>query len=247
MSFNAVSRGRRAAAAIGAGALVVAGLAATYQQKFNTYEGFDFSSYWWENAMAALNVEGGQLSFSSVAPSTAALFGPKNWAMAYTKPWTASLDYNLAPGTVPSGAATGLVFRLGYGSSLPSLGFHYAGVAIYASEQGTFLGICDAGDMLLTDVEPVAAVPSSGTVVVSYNAKKDRVLVYVNNRLITTLRRFTENQGLESAYWEGSVELRADEATQSLGGPSFWAFDNGITVDNFKITGRGARPIPQEN
>ena len=247
MSFNAVSRGRLAAAAIGAGVLVVAGLAATYQQKFNTYDSFDGSSYWWESQMESLSIENGKLWFSSPGPAAVVSFAPDNWAMAYTKPWTASLDYNLAPGTVPAGATTGLVFRLGYGSTLPSLGFHYAGVAIYASEQGTFLGIADAAAQFLTDVEPVAAVPSSGTVVVSYNAKKDRVLVYVNNRLITTLRRFAENQGLENAYWEGTVQLRVDESMQSLGGMTYWAFDNGISVDNFKISGRGARPIPQEN
>lgn len=241
--------GWRARALAGAAfaACIVGGIAATVQDRFN---GASFNPMWhtaWTDE-AAMTLANGKVSWSSDSDFDAGILINQNYALNCNKPWSMSFDYALNQGTIPEGGYSGLGIALDWlGVStlgLQGKGGSSAALSLFRSSQGTFIGtyqVLYAGASI-----PVAekAIPAQGTFVMAYNAKKDRLTCYVNNRVVFTVRRYTEQFGISDPIGiaiEGSTGYGSVPGADS--NPPI-VFTNGMTVDNFRATGKGVILTP---
>lgn len=251
MSPLSTNRSRFFAACAFGGAILAACIAGTVQDKFS---GTQLSDQWDADATSedVLSVSGGKLNFSSDDYFAAAFIRSDQSVLSAVKPWTVVFDYALNQGTPPSeGAwsglivpATGAVFGVnGIPASYPLI--------LYRTTEGTFLGTIDMmNDTGIFMPTPLASIPASGTFVMAYNAKKDRLQVYVNNASKFTARRFMTNFNPADEPSDIFVEFvttinsMPPANVSNLQDVEPWLFTNGVQVDNYKASGKGVVAIP---
>lgn len=242
---NSVGWSKRVLAGAALAACIVGGIAATVQDKFN---GSELSSFWSSSisAQGAMTVSGGKLNFSCDSSFSQGLIVHQSLALSATKNWTMSFDYVLNQGDAPdNGAWSGLIAPFGGAADAsPSV----LAIVVYRSAQGTFLGTIDtsvsAGNSLIP--VPVASIPAQGNLVIGYNAKKDRLQVWVNNQSKLVAKRFNalrnpgdvQNFILLQGLTDADPVLHADDSE-----PPVWVHTNGMQADNLRVTGKGVVPV----
>jgi hypothetical protein len=227
------------------------GLAASFVDNFsgNTIN----TSVWDVSAYAGGSVvqKNGRLKFSAErAGDPYSLAGLTNmkYGLDMTKSWTVSFSYVLGMGGAPVGATAGPALIMQWSSGMPvtiDSGFGLAYLQVYKSRQGTFVGYIPyspftAKSEIPTPV-PYAAIPSRGTIVFQYNPTFDRMQIFVNRRLVTTVRDFLETftvtfptgglVGSEVGIW--SI------ATITNHGDSAYNYNGGVQIDALNVSGPG--------
>ena len=241
---NSVGWSSRALAGAAFAACIVGGIAATVQDKFN---GTTFNPMWftaWTDE-AAMTLANGKVSWSSDDVFDAGIIINQDYVLNCNKSWNMSFDYALNQGTIPEGAYSGVAVALDWNGapSVESLGGFSSAVSLFRSSQGTFIGTYQ---VLYADSNiptAVTAIPAQGTFVMAYNAKKDRLTCYVNNRAVFTVRRLTQQFGISEPI---GIAIEGSSGYGFIPGlPSDpVVFTNGMTVDNFRATGKGVIPMP---
>ena len=250
MTHLSTNRSRFIAACAFGGAILAACIAGTVQDKFS---GTTLNDQWdWDaTSENVLSVSGGKLNFSSDSTFAAAFIRSDQSALSAVKPWTVVFDYALNQGTPPGDAAwsglivpaSGAVFGVGKGSAPFPL-------ILYRSSEGTFLGTFDLNNTGIFFPIPLASIPASGNIVIAYNAKKDRLQVWVNNVSKFTARRFMANfnpaDDAIDIFVEAitTVNSMPPVTVSNFGDVEPWLFTNGIQVDNYKASGKGVVPYP---
>ena len=250
MSTFSSDRSRFFAACAFGGAILAACIAGTVQDKF---PGTTLSDQWDFDATSenVLSVSGGKLNFSSDSSFSAAFIRSDQSVLSAVKPWTVVFDYALNQGTPPSGGAwsglivpaSGALFGVDKGSAPYPL-------ILYRSSEGTFLGTYDLNNTGIFYPIPLASIPASGNIVIAYNAKKDRLQVWVNNVSKFTARRFMANfnpaDDAVDIFVEAvtTVNSMPTVSVSNFGDVEPWLFTNGIQVDNYKASGKGVVAIP---
>lgn len=227
------------------------GLAGSFVDNFsgNTIN----TSVWDESSYAGGSVvqKNGRLKFSAARDgddySVSSLYN-QLYGFDMTKSWTASFAYVLGTGAAPAGATAGPVLALQWGFGPPktiAASYGIAYLQVYKSKQGTFVGYIPfepfAAKSTIPTPLPFAAIPSRGTIVFQYNPTFDRMQIFVNRRLVATVRDFIETFTVEvpvggiapsnvAAWFIGNVTNHGSGA---------FNYTFGVQVDTLNMSGPG--------
>lgn len=227
------------------------GLAASFVDNFSgnaiNTSVWDVSSY----AGGSVVQKNGRLKFSAQKEgdsySVSSLYN-QMYGFDMTQSWSVSFSYVLGTGAAPAGATAGPVLAMQWGFGPPktiAASYGLAYLQIYKSRQGTFVGYIPfepyAAKSTIPSPLPFAAVPSRGTIVFQYNATFDRMQIFVNRRLVATVRNFIETFTVDVPV--GGL-VSSNVANWFIGdvtnhGSGAFNYTFGVQVDALKVSGPG--------